>query len=130
MASDSDDDSFTSIAERRNKCSEGKGKAAEKCKPATTATTAAAAAAVSAARTRPPSVADVRNHDSTVCECPVCANSMKEALTTPCGHVFCKKVRKLVVVVVLLYSSLNILFFSSPLVHTRVAQAAKHLPSM
>lgn len=41
----------------------------------------------------PPSMADVRDLDTTVSECPVCANSMKETLTTPCGHVFCKKVR-------------------------------------
>ena len=74
-ASDSDDEnSFSGIAERKLKCRNAAGKT-EVMRTA-----------------QPPSVVDVRNAETTVSECPVCANSMSEALTTPCGHVFCKKV--------------------------------------
>lgn len=77
--SDSDDeDSFAHIAERKVQITHMNGKK-------------------EVVRTSmPPSMADVRDLDTTVSECPVCANSMKETLTTPCGHVFCKKVRTLI----------------------------------
>ena len=74
-ADSDDEDSFVEIAERKVKVTTTAGKK-EVVRTAV-----------------PPSMADVSNADTTVSECPVCTTSMPDALVTPCGHVFCKRVR-------------------------------------